>query len=203
MSIEGGEVYLLGQIFGTETRDIPLPDEFVEERKQVVALALDSLGIIPSREVSVGDILRKRFGILDGRVHTLVAVSRELDLQRVRVRNIETKAFRILRHPSRSANLSLYAPLSDMSLGKTLWSLDFGCQINKLLAPLDLTKLKPPDIYSQDYLQAEFPGQMVDWNRYSHLPLSLVLRTHIDQAPKILYEVKEVLASLRSSGSFF
>jgi RNA polymerase primary sigma factor len=47
-------------------------------------------------------VLRLRFGLEDGRAHTLEEVGREFDVTRERVRQIEAKALRKLRHPSRS-----------------------------------------------------------------------------------------------------
>ncbi len=47
-------------------------------------------------------VLRLRFGLEDGRAHTLEEVGKEFDVTRERVRQIEAKALRKLRHPSRS-----------------------------------------------------------------------------------------------------
>lgn len=47
-------------------------------------------------------VLRLRFGLEDGRAHTLEEVGKEFDVTRERVRQIESKALRKLRHPSRS-----------------------------------------------------------------------------------------------------
>ena len=47
-------------------------------------------------------VLRLRFGMEDGRAHTLEEVGKEFDVTRERVRQIEAKALRKLRHPSRS-----------------------------------------------------------------------------------------------------
>ena len=47
-------------------------------------------------------VLRLRFGLEDGRAHTLEEVGREFNVTRERVRQIEAKALRKLRHPSRS-----------------------------------------------------------------------------------------------------
>ena len=47
-------------------------------------------------------VLRLRFGMEDGRAHTLEEVGREFNVTRERVRQIEAKALRKLRHPSRS-----------------------------------------------------------------------------------------------------
>ena len=50
-------------------------------------------------------VLRLRFGLEDGRARTLEEVGREFDVTRERIRQIEAKALRKLRHPSRSKKL--------------------------------------------------------------------------------------------------
>ena len=54
------------------------------------------------------EVLELRFGLVDGRDHTLEEVSRYFDITRERVRQIEAKALRKLRHPSRSRELRDY-----------------------------------------------------------------------------------------------
>ena len=48
-----------------------------------------------------------RFGLEDGSEHTLEEVGREFEVTRERIRQIEAKALRKLRHPSRSRELRL------------------------------------------------------------------------------------------------
>ena len=50
-------------------------------------------------------VLRMRFGLADGKAHTLEEVGKEFDVTRERIRQIESKALRRLRHPSRSKKL--------------------------------------------------------------------------------------------------
>ena len=50
-------------------------------------------------------VLRMRFGLMDGKPHTLEEVGKEFDVTRERIRQIESKALRKLRHPSRSKKL--------------------------------------------------------------------------------------------------
>ena len=50
-------------------------------------------------------VLRMRFGLTDGKPHTLEEVGKEFDVTRERIRQIESKALRKLRHPSRSKRL--------------------------------------------------------------------------------------------------
>ena len=53
-------------------------------------------------------VLELRFGLMDGREHTLEEVSRYFDVTRERIRQIEAKALRKLRHPTRSRQLRDY-----------------------------------------------------------------------------------------------
>ena len=53
-------------------------------------------------------VLRMRFGLTDGKPHTLEEVGKEFDVTRERIRQIESKALRKLRHPSRSRKLKDY-----------------------------------------------------------------------------------------------
>ena len=53
-------------------------------------------------------VIRLRFGLDDGRPHTLEEVGQEFDITRERIRQIEAKALRKLRHPSRSKMLREY-----------------------------------------------------------------------------------------------
>ena len=81
--------------------DAPAPSEaasFVLLKEQLGAV-LDTLS---EREAKV---LRLRFGLDDGRARTLEEVGKEFDVTRERIRQIEAKALRKLRHPSRSKKL--------------------------------------------------------------------------------------------------
>ncbi|MBP3495346.1 MAG: RNA polymerase sigma factor RpoD [Clostridia bacterium] len=53
-------------------------------------------------------VLKLRFGLMDGRTRTLEEVGKEFDITRERIRQIEAKALRKLRHPSRSKRLRDY-----------------------------------------------------------------------------------------------
>ena len=63
---------------------------------------MDVLDTLTPREEKV---LRLRFGLEDGRARTLEEVGREFQVTRERIRQIEAKALRKLRHPSRSKKL--------------------------------------------------------------------------------------------------
>ena len=58
-------------------------------------------------------VLRLRFGMNDGRARTLEEVGKEFDVTRERIRQIEAKALRKLRHPSRSRKLRDYLDEND------------------------------------------------------------------------------------------
>lgn len=66
---------------------------------------MEVLDTLTEREQKV---LRLRFGLDDGRPRTLEEVGREFNVTRERIRQIEAKALRKLRHPSRSKKLKDY-----------------------------------------------------------------------------------------------
>jgi len=64
-----------------------------------------ALGVLSDRE---REVLQMRFGLLDGQDHTLEEVGRFFGVTRERIRQIESKALRKLRHPTRSRQLRDY-----------------------------------------------------------------------------------------------
>ena len=66
---------------------------------------VDVLGTLTEREQKV---LKLRFGLEDGRARTLEEVGKTFDVTRERIRQIEAKALRKLRHPTRSKKLKDY-----------------------------------------------------------------------------------------------
>jgi len=85
-----------------------IPDDDAPAPAEAAAFALlkeqliDVLDTLTSREEKV---LRLRFGLDDGKARTLEEVGREFNVTRERIRQIEAKALRKLRHPSRSKKL--------------------------------------------------------------------------------------------------
>jgi len=85
-----------------------IPDEDASEPAEAASFTLlkeqlsGVLGTLTQREEKV---LRLRFGIEDGRTRTLEEVGRVFNVTRERIRQIEAKALRKLRHPSRSKKL--------------------------------------------------------------------------------------------------
>jgi RNA polymerase primary sigma factor len=88
-----------------------IPDEDAPAPAEAAAFTLlkeqliDVLDTLTSREEKV---LRLRFGLDDGRARTLEEVGKEFNVTRERIRQIEAKALRKLRHPSRSKKLKDY-----------------------------------------------------------------------------------------------
>ncbi|MCL2036482.1 MAG: RNA polymerase sigma factor RpoD [Oscillospiraceae bacterium] len=81
--------------------DVPAPAEAASHTMLKEQLS-DVLGTLTDREERV---LRLRFGLVDGRMRTLEEVGKEFQVTRERIRQIEAKALRKLRHPSRSKRL--------------------------------------------------------------------------------------------------
>ena len=84
--------------------NVPIPSEaaaFTLLKEQLT----DVMGTLTDREQKV---LRLRFGLDNGRSCTLEEVGKEFNVTRERIRQIEAKALRKLRHPSRSRKLKDY-----------------------------------------------------------------------------------------------
>jgi len=85
-----------------------IPDEDASEPSEAASFTLlkeqliDVLDTLTPREEKV---LKLRFGLEDGRTRTLEEVGKEFNVTRERIRQIEAKALRKLRHPSRSKKL--------------------------------------------------------------------------------------------------
>ena len=88
-----------------------IPDEEASEPAEAASFALlreqldEVLDTLTPREKKV---LELRFGMTDGRTRTLEEVGKEFNVTRERIRQIEAKALRKLRHPSRSKKLQDY-----------------------------------------------------------------------------------------------
>ena len=88
-----------------------IPDDDAPAPAEAAAYSLlkeqieDVLGSLNEREQKV---IKLRFGLEDGRARTLEEVGKEFDVTRERIRQIEAKALRKLRHPSRSKKLRDY-----------------------------------------------------------------------------------------------
>ena len=92
----------LGDFIEDEEAPSPIDSAAREMLREQMQHALASLS---DRE---REVLELRFGLRDGREHTLEEVSRYFDVTRERIRQIEAKALRKLRHPTRSRELRDY-----------------------------------------------------------------------------------------------
>jgi len=85
--------------------DIPSPADTVI-RINMIEQIEDVLKTIPEKEAKV---LKMRFGLGDGNEHTLEQIGDQFKVTRERIRQIETKALRKLKHPNRSEKLESFA----------------------------------------------------------------------------------------------
>jgi RNA polymerase primary sigma factor len=98
-----------------EEEDSHLGD-FVEDRSAVspidaviaASLKNQAEGVLRSLTPREAEVLRRRFGIGDGTEHTLEEVGKAFNVTRERIRQIESKALRKLRHPTRAKFLKPY-----------------------------------------------------------------------------------------------
>jgi len=89
-----------------EDETTPAPDEDVAATI-LRELLQDMMQHLPPREMHV---LRLRYGLVDGETHSLEAVGRKLEVTRERVRQIEARALKRLRHPKCARRLRDYLP---------------------------------------------------------------------------------------------
>ncbi|HSR47703.1 MAG TPA: RNA polymerase sigma factor RpoD [Anaerolineales bacterium] len=94
----------LGDFIEDETMPEPVDAAALELLKEHVQSVLS---VLTERERQV---LQMRFGLLDGKDYTLEEVGRYFNVTRERIRQIEAKALRKLRHPTRSRHLRDYLP---------------------------------------------------------------------------------------------
>jgi len=100
--VGGEESSSLGDFIEDEDALSPMDAAARQMLREQIRNALSSLA---DRE---REVLELRFGLVDGQDHTLEEVSRYFDVTRERIRQIEAKALRKLRHPSRSRQLRDY-----------------------------------------------------------------------------------------------
>jgi RNA polymerase primary sigma factor len=92
----------LGMFIEDQVTPTPIQSTYANLLREKVQYVLDTL---PPREAR---ILRLRFGLENGRAYTLEEVGQKFGLTRERIRQIESKALRRLRHPRRARQLKDY-----------------------------------------------------------------------------------------------
>ena len=102
MPVGAEESSLLGDFIEDESVPAPADAASRELLKEQVA---NALAVLTDRE---REVLEMRFGLLDGLDHTLEEVGQHFKVTRERIRQIEAKALRKLRHPTRSRQLRDY-----------------------------------------------------------------------------------------------
>ena len=103
MPIGEDEGSSLGDFIEDKSMPSPMQAAVCEDLQRQIS---NALGTLTPREENV---LRKRFGIGENFDHTLEEVGQDFDVTRERIRQIEAKALRKLRHPSRSKKLKIFA----------------------------------------------------------------------------------------------
>ena len=78
------------------------------EEAAIVFLKEQLLSVMSTLTEREQKVLCLRFGLIDGKARTLEEVGKEFNVTRERIRQIEAKALRKLRHPSRSRKLKDY-----------------------------------------------------------------------------------------------
>ena len=88
-----------------------IPDDDAPAPAEAAAFTLlkeQLIGVLDTLTAREEKVLKLRFGLDDGRARTLEEVGKEFNVTRERIRQIEAKALRKLRHPSRSKKLNDY-----------------------------------------------------------------------------------------------
>jgi len=100
----------IGEEKDTDLGDF-IPDEEIQEPSEAVALTMlkeQLINVLETLTQREEEVLRLRFGLDDGSDRTLEEIGGRFGVSRERIRQIEAKALRKLRHPSRSKKLRDY-----------------------------------------------------------------------------------------------
>ncbi len=109
--IQSDAGYIMDGVYMDEEDILPLgfrKKDRVNDRAMTGMLKEDIIQVLSTLTEREEGILTKRFGLLDGRARTLVDIGGDYNVCKDRIRQIEAKALRKLRHPSRAKRLLPY-----------------------------------------------------------------------------------------------
>ena len=136
----------LGDFIASETFPQPLDHAM---QLNLADVTRKTLATLTPREEKV---LRKRFGVGEGKEHTLEEVGRDMEVTRERIRQIEKKALERLRHPNRATKLKTFT--GDWgSLEKTPPDSKGGVSDNPPTIPPPATASETPEVKLGEALQ--------------------------------------------------
>jgi len=161
----------------------PLPEEYIGPRREALWEAISMLAV---PEIMVLDM---RWGLSGDDIKNKTQTGKELG-ERLRnkpyvlerERQIEFKAIRKLRHPSRSGRISPYVELPEDALGRMVWGIDYGVQLatryphvdfNAMtLLDIDLSKMAVTELREQGVIPTiTVPEDLVEmWGKLSGIP---------------------------------
>ncbi len=164
---------LLQAVFG---KVAPIPTNFEQARNKTVEEVLDSL------KLDERLVIRARFGF-EGKAKTLDETGKEVGQQirgaawsRERVRQIEATAIRKLRHSNRGKILIPFVPLNPKSIGKTVWNLNYGCELTVFYPHVNLRTLTLDELELKEETLHELNQMILILNAYgNYIPFTLFL----------------------------
>ena len=144
----GPEGNLVSKVFGNVQDPVSLAAE--AKMRQVVSESIDSMNNPNSRE-----ILNKRYGIEDGAGMTVKQTAFKMDVTQQRVRSLESKALKGLRHPNISRRLGYFVSYTEASLARLAWG--STCRYDVLALFGDPDQIDRKDHLGRDSLIRETP----------------------------------------------
>lgn len=170
---------LLSSVFG-EKQEPVVPD--VE--KELIRTVEAQLATLPAKRQQ--EVLIERFGLHDGIAKSIKEVGElpQFRVTRERIRQIEAKVLRILRHPSRSRHLKAYLQFPKESLGRRV----FGNALRKDLPPLE-TPIG--DLELSETVKQELRA---NWSRFDDESIESFARTAVSEfSPEAVSEIASAL----------
>lgn len=169
---------LISRVF--DKPQIPVP---IDREREVIAAVDDRLATLTEREQKV---LRPRFGTEDGIRNTLEGVGKSFGVTGERIRQIEERGFRKLRHPSRSKFLEGHATFPQDSLARSVFGAVFDKDMPRLGVSVQELNLSSDVLNEVDRISTS------SWPNGDTRLIELDLKD-VDLSLKALYEITERL----------